>query len=55
MIKTIIVKIKLRGTETEIDRVKGRIASFSACEECVSLYIQESVVGERNRQIKRGD
>ena len=33
---------KLRGTEKEIEKVKARIASLSACEECISLYIQEA-------------
>ena len=41
MIKTIRTEFRLRGTEKEIERVKARIASLSACEECVSLYIGE--------------
>ena len=32
---------KLRGTEKEIEKVKARIASLSACEEVVSLYMGE--------------
>ena len=41
MIRTIEATFKLRGTEKEIERVKARIASLSACEECLSLYIME--------------
>ena len=41
MIKTIKATYKLRGTEQEIGRIKARIATLSACEECVSLYIEE--------------
>ena len=41
MYKTIKATFKLRGTESEIERMKARIASLSACEECVSLYMGE--------------
>jgi N-methylhydantoinase B/oxoprolinase/acetone carboxylase alpha subunit len=41
MDKIIRATFKLRGTEKEIERVKARIASLLACEECVSLYIRE--------------
>ena len=41
MIKTIKATYKLRGTEKEIGRIKACIASLSAVEECVSLYIEE--------------
>ena len=41
MDKIIVATFNLRGTEKEIERVKARIASLSACEECVSLYIRE--------------
>lgn len=39
MQKIVVATFKLRGTEKEIERVKCRIASLSACEECVSLYM----------------
>ena len=32
---------KLRGTEKEIERMKARIASLSANEEVISLYMGE--------------
>ena len=41
MIKIIMATFRLRGTEKEIERIKARIASLSACEECVRLYISE--------------
>jgi hypothetical protein len=41
MMKDIRALFRLRGTEKEIERVKARIASLSACEECVSLYMGE--------------
>jgi hypothetical protein len=41
MIKTIRAVFKIHGTEKEIERIKARIASLSACEEVVSLYIGE--------------
>ena len=41
MQKTIVATFKIRGTEKEIDQIKARIASLSACEEVVSLYMGE--------------
>ena len=41
MIKTIKAAFKLKGTEKQIEKVKARIASLSACEEVISLYIGE--------------
>lgn len=41
MIKTIKASFKLKGTEKEIDKVKARLASLSACEEVISLYMEE--------------
>ena len=32
---------KLRGTEKEVERMKARIASLSAQEEVISLYMGE--------------
>ena len=49
MDKIVVCTFKLRGTENEIERVKARIASLSACEECVSLYI-----GEKEEKRKNG-
>jgi hypothetical protein len=46
MIKIITATFKLRGTEKELERVKARIASLSACEECVSMYIKEETKNE---------
>jgi hypothetical protein len=48
MIKTIRAEFKIRGTEKEIERVKARIASLSACEEVVSLYIVEKEEKPKN-------
>lgn len=39
MDKIVTATFRLRGTEKEIERVKARIASFSSCEEVVSLYM----------------
>ena len=41
MEKTIVASFKVRGTEKEIERIKARIACFSAYEEVVSMYIRE--------------
>ena len=41
MNKIIVATFKMRGTEKEIDRIKARIASLTACEEIVSMYIRE--------------
>ena len=41
MIKMIKAVFKLRGTEKEIERMKARIASLSAQEEVISMYIKE--------------
>ena len=41
MIKTIIATFRLKGTEKEIERIKARIASLSAREEVISMYIKE--------------
>ena len=42
MDKLITVSFRIRGTENEIERVKARIASLSACEEVISMYIREA-------------
>ena len=39
--KTIKATFKLRGTENEIGRIKARIASLSAEEGVVRLYVEE--------------
>ena len=39
MDKIIVASFKVRGTEKEIERVKGRIAALSVCEEVISMYI----------------
>ena len=57
-IKQVIVRavFKLRGTEKEIEIVKARIASLSACEEVVSLYMGEEemyLVNEEEEVINR--
>ena len=41
--KQVIVRavFTIRGTEKEIERVKARIASLSACEDVISLYMGE--------------
>ena len=41
MDKFIVASFKVRGTEKEIERIKARIASLTACEEVVSMYIRE--------------
>ena len=41
MEKIIEAVFKLRGTEKEIERMKARIASLSAQEEVISMYIKE--------------
>lgn len=38
---TIRCTFKLRGTEKEIEKMKARIASLSAQEEVISLYMGE--------------
>ena len=42
MQKTLILEIKVNGTEREIEEVKARIVTISAFEEIVSFYIKES-------------
>ena len=44
MDKMIIVSFRMRGTEKEIESIKARIASLSACEEVISMYIKETKV-----------
>ena len=44
MDKIIVATFKLRGTEKEIEKLKARIAAFSACEEVISMYIKETKV-----------
>ena len=44
MEKTIVTSFKVRGTEKEIEKVKARIASLTACEEVISMYIKETKV-----------
>ena len=39
MEKIITATFKVRGTEKEIEKMKARIASLSANEEVISLYI----------------
>ncbi|MCK4307581.1 hypothetical protein KAW50_05075, partial [candidate division WOR-3 bacterium] len=41
--KQVIVRAMfvIRGTENEIKRIKARIASLSACEDVISLYMGE--------------
>ena len=46
MRKTIRCTFELSGTENEIERVKAKIASLSAQEEVVSLYIGEEKKNE---------
>ena len=41
MEKIIEAVFKLRGTEKERERMKARIASLSAQEEVISMYIKE--------------
>ena len=41
MEKIIEAVFKLQGTEKEIERMKARIASLSAQEEVISMYIKE--------------
>ena len=41
MDKIIVATFKVRGTEKEIERIKARIASLTACEEIVSMHIRE--------------
>lgn len=41
MEKIVVVTVKLRGTENEIEHVKAVIASVSANEEVVGMYIEE--------------
>ena len=50
MIKIVTATFKLRGTEKEIERVKARIATLSACEEVISLYL-----GKEKLYKKRGE
>ena len=40
MEKLIVATFKVRGTEKEIERIKARIASLTACEEIVSMFIR---------------
>ena len=42
MEKTILAKIKLKGTEHQIAEVKRLIQSLSALDEVASVYIQEN-------------
>lgn len=44
MEKIIVATFKIRGVEKEIERMKARIASLSAQEEVISLYIKEKEV-----------
>ena len=41
MEETIIANFRIRGTGKEIEKVKAKIASLSAQEEVISLYIKE--------------
>lgn len=47
----LILEIKMRGAEKEVNRVKARFAALSACEEVVSMaflkkrYVQKSKSG----------
>lgn len=38
MEKIIVATFKVRGTEKEIEKVRARIASLTACEEIISMY-----------------
>jgi hypothetical protein len=40
----VVATFKLRGMEKEIERIKARIASLTACEEVISLFIKEEEV-----------
>ena len=56
--KQVIVRAMfvIRGTENEIKRVKARIASLSACEDVISLYMKEEemyLVNEEEKVINR--
>ena len=44
MDKRIVASFKVRGTEKEIESIKARIASLTACEEVISMYIKETKV-----------
>ena len=52
MDKIIVVTFKLRGTEKEIERIKARIASLTACEEIVSMYIR---MAKEEKERKRAE
>ena len=40
MIDTLIITVKIRGTEKEVNRIKARFAALSSSEEIVSMFIK---------------